>query len=172
MSLEILQCSGQDTIGVTDITCAVWRSKKCGLCALNPVSSTRTAAEEVSNCLLHICMQLWGSVANHQELHEAKQQFWIPSTDPFIPQVLDRKAGGMLTLQCCLNLPQNILSTHLTWPSAWAGFAHSLFDSISSTIQHATFCLVGKGDPLVNTTNEYSKMPVKIKAADSHGWCL
>lgn len=153
MSLEILQCPGQDTIGVTDITCAVWRRKKRELCASNPVRSTRTTAEGVCNCLLHICLQLWGSVANHQELYEAKQ-FWIPSADPFTPQVVGRKAGGTLTLQsvCYLKLPQKILSTHLTWPSAWTGFAQSLFDSISSTIQHATLCLVGKRDPLVNTT--------------------
>lgn len=40
--LEILQCPGQDTVRVTVLTCAVWRSKRCGLSALNPDSSTRT----------------------------------------------------------------------------------------------------------------------------------
>lgn len=145
--MEILQCPGRDTVRVTDTACAVWRSKKCGLSALNPASSTRRTAEALCNCLLHTCVQLWGSVASHQELYEVKQQFWIPSADPFIPQVVDRKAGGRLTLQCYLKLPQKILRTHLTWPSAWTGFAYSLFDSISSTIQHATFCLVWQERP-------------------------
>lgn len=95
-SLEILQCPGQDS--VSDLTCAVWRSKRGGLSALNPVSSTRTTAEAVCSCLLHTCVQLWGSVASHQELYEVKQWFWIPSAEPFIPQAVGRKAGGTHTL--------------------------------------------------------------------------
>lgn len=52
-------------------------------------------------------------------------------------------------------------------------FSHSLSDNVSSALPLAIFCLaIKRGDPLVNATNEYSQIPVKIKAADACCWYL
>lgn len=119
--------SSQDTVGVTDITCAVWRSKKCGLsescqfCQEDCWSSVRLPPP-------HLCAAV-GECGQPADATRQSSSFGSPLlTHSFLRQWTER--GGTLTLQCYLKLPQKILSTHLTWPSAWTGFAHSLFDSI------------------------------------------